>query len=638
MDTSEPARESRLFWSFGLTPVQSWIAEARRSRDLLAGSQSLAWLMEGLLATVEEAGGKALLPHLEAGELASRGSFATAVEKGTSTISNRASGWIALPRDEVRVFFDSLETRLAESWRQLVREVRTSAARSTERLWTEVGDAVGEPVCPFHLTWAVLESRGDDGEGLAEVERLFTAVKRSRPARQHAGAPVRKCGQCGRREAMGGDDPVRWHAFQKRLEKLDEVRRGLRFEPGEYHCSLCALRRFAGYLREDAFPSTSAIAAREWRSALESQPASSEVRRALAALDDASARVPGYEPRWADRAPLAYRRSAEREVRDARRDEDGAREGALRAVVDRQQDLWRAVERHNAQGSGQVLAAVPPEYLAVVMFDGDDLGRRLREDLERLPALVRDFQNRLAARLADRADALGVAEAFYLGGDEGLLLAPVGAVLSIARQIRVLWTQILGEAAGGAATLSMGVAIFDRERPVGTALETARRSLEISKRLPGKDALTVSVQTASGSIWVVTGRWRDDWVRIEQAVDLIREGRLAAGWSHDVEAFLRTLPPEAFTAGDRSREAIREEVKRLTFRRLQPRKVGGQAEKTESRRKAAWERLAGASWWQEEPAAELLAGQPDQLHLVGFLARQAGPRPEGGAGAAVGEA
>lgn len=639
MDTSEPGRESRLFWSFALTPVQSWIAEARRSRDLLAGSQSLAWLMEGLLAAVEQVGGKVLLPHLDAGELqASHGPFETAVGKGTSAVSNRASGWIALPQDEVRRFFGSLETRLAESWRQLVREVRTSAARSAERLWTEVGDAVGEPECPFHLTWAALESRGDDSEGLAEVDRLFAAVKRSRPARQHAGAPVRKCGQCGRREAMGGSDRAPWHAFQKRLEKLDEVRRGLRFEPGEYLCSLCALRRFAGYLREDAFPSTSAIAAREWSGALESQPRDSEVRRALAALDAGIARVPGYEPRWADRAPLAYRRSAEREVRDARRDEDGAREGAIRTVVERQQDLSRAVERHNAQRSVQVLAAAPPEYLAVLMFDGDDLGRRLREDLERLPALVRDFQNRLAARLADRADALAVAEAFYLGGDEGLLLAPVGSVLSVARQIRALWTQILGEAAGGAATLSMGVAIFDRERPVGTALETARRSLETSKRLPGKDALTVSVQTASGSIWSVTGRWRDDWVRIEQAVDLIREGRLAVGWSHDVESFLRTLPAEAFTAGTRSREAIREEVKRLTFRRLLWHEDEGRAQSTATRQAATWERLAGESWWREQPAEELLAGQPDQLHLVGFLARQAGPRPEGGAGAAaVGE-
>lgn len=629
----------RLFWSLALTPVQSWIAEARRSRDLLAGSRSLAWLMEELLIAVAEADGSVLLPHLDAGELQpSRRSFGSAVRAGSSAVSNRASGWIALPQEQARGFFHALERRLAESWRELVREVRESAARSAGRLWAEVGDAVGEPECPFLLTWAAVESRGGDAEGLAEVDRLFAAVKRSRPARPHTGGPVRKCGQCGRREAMGDDDPARWHAFQKGLEGLDEVRRGLRFEPGEYLCSLCALRRFAGYLREDAFPSTSAIAAREWRGAVESQPSDSELRRALASLDGAASRVPGYEPEWADRAPLAYSRSVDRAARDARREGDSGREEALRTVVDCQNDLSRAIDRHNTQNRRELLATAPPDYLAVLMLDGDDLGRRLREELERLPALVQRFQQRLAARLADRADPLTLAEAFYLGGDEGLLLAPVGAVLRLARKIRSLWKQILGEPADGAATLSMGVAIFDRERPVSTALETARRSLETSKRLPGKNALTVSVQTASGSIWSVTGHWRDDWMRIEQAVDLIREGRLAAGWSHDVEAFLRTLPTDAFRAGDRSREAIREEVKRLTFRRLQRLAVEGKAEGSESIRDAVWKRLAGEAWWQREPAEELLAGQPDQLHLVGFLARQAGPRSEAGASAAVGEA
>jgi hypothetical protein len=57
------------------------------------------------------------------------------------------------------------ELRLRGALARAVREVRASAARSAKRLWAEVGDAVGEPECPFVMTWAAVESRGGDGRG-----------------------------------------------------------------------------------------------------------------------------------------------------------------------------------------------------------------------------------------------------------------------------------------------------------------------------------------------------------------------------------------------------------------------------------------------------------------------------------------
>ncbi len=123
------------------------------------------------------------------------------------------------------------------------------------------------------------------------MEAVYAAAKRSRPVPPHAGAAVRKCGQCGKREAMGGDDPVAWRQFQERLAALPEVRRGLRFDAAEYLCPVCALRRFAGYLEEEPFPSTSAIAASEWLWRVESIADLRAILRALAgAAGDAGAR------------------------------------------------------------------------------------------------------------------------------------------------------------------------------------------------------------------------------------------------------------------------------------------------------------------------------------------------------------
>lgn len=611
----------RLFWSFGLTPVQSWIAEARRSRDLLAGSRMLAWVMADLLAALRQAGATVLLPRLDGEQLSPlQGSLERALAGTSATLPNRASGWLEPPAGGARQVFAQLEERPAARWSDLVREVGESARRSTHDLWNEIAGEVGEPACPFRLSWVAVEVDGGDAEGLAAVDRLFAAVKRSRLPRAHDGRPVRKCGQCGRREAMGGDEPAGWHRFQARLAGLDEVRRGLRFEAGEYLCPLCALRRLAGYLRDAPFPSTSAIAARGWRRELDALPADSPIGRAWRALEDAAARVPGYEPAWADRAPLLFPRTAERERRLARQNGDPAGEEALAHLLQRQRALARALEL-----SDSALPPVPGDYVAVLMFDGDDLGLRLRQDLAGLPVRLSELQSRLGERLADPADPLSAAEPFYLGGDEGLLLVAAGEALPVARQVRALWSSVMGEGAG-AATLSMGAALFDRERPVGIALEAARRALGASKRLRGKDALTVSVQTASGSLWSLTGRWREEWARIEAAVELVREGRLAAGWPYDVEAFLRTLPSEAYAAGNPMRRAIREEVKRLTVRRTLGRAGADGSGGSEGRTDDPWQRLDGESWWREEPPQALVAAQADGLHLVGFLVRQATSR------------
>lgn len=619
LDSSDPV----VYWSLGISPVQSWIAEARRSRDLLVGSRLLALLMGDLLATLKSAGAELLLPHVGDEDLRSlQGNLEAVLSSGTSAVSNRASGRWASNVDSVRKNLAVLEERLQERWFEIRDEVETSARRSAGQLWDRIGSQVGRPDCPFHLVWVAQEVAGDDREGLGAVDRLYAAVKRSRPIRPHGdGAPVRKCGQCGRREAMGGSDPKTWRRFQRQLADLPEVRHGLRIDVHEYLCSVCALRRLAGYLRESSFPSTSAIASRDWLWKVQSV---ADLRSALRSLEDAAAEVPRYQPSWADRAPLYYRRTAERELGDARSDGDQATATALERVLAAQKKLGDQIQRYNWKKTTTTdLPSNPPEYLAVLFFDGDDLGRRLREDLERLPPRVREFQDRLAAELGNpQSDRLGLGEPFYLGGDEGLVLVPAGSALGVATAVRELWQEVFREGIDQPPTVSAGIALFDRERPLGAAITEAHQALEAAKGMDGKDALAVSVQTASGSAWSVSGRWDEDWSRLAAAVDLIRDDELSAGWPHDVEAFLRSLPMEAFRGDERMRQAIRQEVKRLTLRRTGPesRRSG---EREGSAAEKAWRRLKGDSWWLDVPPEEVLSSLPEQLHLVSFLVRQA---------------
>ncbi len=470
---------SRTYWSLGLAPAQSWIAEARRSRDLLAGSRILAWLMGRLLVHLKAQGATVRLPQVADEDLRSlAGSLAQALDADSGGVSNHASGWVELPLADAEVVFRELRSQLDSWWKELRSEVVRKEGKSD--LWNTAGSQIGEPSCPLQLVWALQETDTEDRQGLEAVDAVYAAVKRSRPLPAHAGAPVRKCGQCGKREAMGGVEPVSWRQFQERLSNLEEVKQGLRLDAHEYLCPVCGLRRFAGYLEKEAFPSTSEIAASEWLWRIRKAP---DLGAALTALQRAAAAVPGYDKDWADRAPLLYRRSLDREIRRARKDKNRKAEEKLGGVQAALRHLEAEIRTHNRREAAVRVPENPPEYLAVMMFDGDDMGRKLRENLEELPRKVIEFQNQLAAHFRDLEETQPPrGRPFYLGGDEGLILAPIAGVLEAAHEIQKIWSRTAGSTAAG-ATLSMGIALFDRERPLGAAIETARRSLERAKSM-----------------------------------------------------------------------------------------------------------------------------------------------------------
>jgi CRISPR-associated protein Cmr2 len=619
-------------WSLSLVPVQAWIAEARRSRDLLAGSAILAWLMARLIRSLEAAGATDLEPRFAPEVLgAFDGSLSDVLQRERLAygVPNHVKGRMPETAEAAARVLAGLEPELAAGWQSLREEVREVASRNAAELWRQVGADVLAAPCPFQLVWCV-----EPSADFAAVDRLFSATKRARIVAPHVGKPIPKCSQCGRREAAGPPVLADWRKYRQKLEALSEVQRGLRIEASETLCDVCTLKRLAGYLSPQAFASTSAVAARDWLF---------EVRRRddlcalLEALDRATERVPGLEPSWADRAPLLFERTVRRELAAANRLEDPQREEALRLVEQRRQELAQGIRSQPTDeraASARLPSPTPPDYLAVVAFDGDDMGRWARELPQALSARVAKFQELVASQVdrenVDPAESvLASVQSFYLGGDEGLLLAPAGRVLELAAEIRSLWSEVVQEGQNEGPSLSVGVAIFDRERPLGPAILLAHQALVSSKQLDGKNGLCVSVATASGSRWSAVRGWQGGWGWARTATAALRAGRLARGWPHDVERFLRAVPGAAWEGDRDAHRAILEELRRITLRRIAPRR---RAVDPEQGRRAAgealWrELLDGGLGWEQVPSREAREALAEQLHVVAFL---------GGAGAGRG--
>jgi CRISPR-associated protein Cmr2 len=618
-------------FSLGLIPVQEWIAEARRSRDLRAGSAFLCHLVARILRALRRDDSFELLVPAEPESSPLEGlaaSLGGALEAHYG-IPNRASGYCEASGDRaVKERFESaIGEGIGQAWDAFKGHLQPSrgVTATEQRFWDEIAGPLAEyrrasahgEDCPFTAIWVAAPARHPREarrENLLQIDRLYSEVKRSRPLRPwpaDLASAAGKCNQCGRREAVGPtgsfDEWRRWH--EELGEKVPWVRGGFRVDRGERLCYVCLAKRMAGYAYGRSFPSTGEVAARPW---LERARQDRDLARLIASLAET--------PLGREDLAFALRAPARQLVERGAGDAAGLRE----KIHARIHKLATA-----QQGPGEpALSAEPPAYLALLAFDGDDMGRQVREDPQRVPRAMQDFAGKARHHLD-----LHAAEPFYLAGDEGLAMAPAASALDLALALRQGFAEAFAGALGAhrpQPTLSVGMALFEHSRPMAGAIRAARAALERAKGLPGKDALGITVQTASGNLWPLEERWRGPfWERLRAAVSLVRDGHLATGWAYDAERFLESIPGDTWRrAGVPA--AVRAEMKRLLFRRLAPRKlVPAPATAAERRqwREEVWRvRLHGESWW-EQPAGEAPRPLPEQFHLIGFLARQGAGRP-----------
>ncbi|MEW6364134.1 MAG: type III-B CRISPR-associated protein Cas10/Cmr2 [Acidobacteriota bacterium] len=606
---SSSSSGSAIYWSVALIPVQDWIADARRSRDLRVGSAFLSWTMARILSSLKtDMDASVLLPHETSTGLfagIANSSFAQVLEKVEYSLPNRASGHLpdgSTVEDAKKFFHDVISQCPGRAWAKLIDaiRVRSGSGRGADKeTWQKVAPWLGNVPAPVQAVWCIKRVRGEDG--LKGIDDLFSALKRTRPLPPpNNGAPVGKCTQCGKREAIGAVTWHEWRSFQDQLDELPDVKHGYRLDAGERLCTVCCVKRFAGYLSDTPFPSTSEIAARHWHALLRNRGLMDDLDRLAREVPD-SDQVQG-----GDTFTLYFPRTLDRKLHRATFQPDAGidprQATALERVKAVQSELRAAVLKcYKTSTGGAAPKPDPSNYLAVVTFDGDNMGEKVQQHAQVLPQKLMQFASALGAHII-----ASHAEAFYLGGDEGLILCPIETVLDLVEIIHKEWHGNVTE-----TTLSAGVAIFDRERPLGAAIEAARAAVETAKRLDRKDGLAVCVQTASGSEWMAVDHWGESWDRLRSALKLLCDGRISAGWPFDVEEFLRELPDSAWQV-TATRNAIRTEMRRLTKRSTHD----------EDPERIWRDELRGEEWFEKAPDPVTIVCLSDQLHLLAFLSRE----------------
>ena len=496
-------------------PVQGFVAQSRRTRDLWGSSYLLSFLSAHAMAGARAAGGRIVQPLVEDDPL-------------YRWVSSRGDG--DLPR------LGSVPNHFVVETDEDVRMVAGAAGRALDAAWKRVCDAVWkrfvEPSCPAGAEtdriwdrqvggfWEVVWTAGSSpaGGGLLARRKHWRS---HRPPDE----PGDKCtvmhdlqelsGHVRGRRGGGQRQDDFWAGMRERLGAL-EIRNNERL------CAIALVKRVFPKVSNEAlgwpvdgaqhWPSTVYVGAVPWlrdvaaiapRQAREYAEA---VRRSTSPgvlaerrtpfknlLDPAAGDFPALDANFFHRASLKDERLCPL---------------ASGAPVDARTDLDRALKQvYCARDATGRSPGPPPAFYALLLADGDRLGKLVgRLGGEPVGWALAAFTRAVPDVVRDH-DGVAV----YAGGDDVLAMLSMPRAIACASALSDRYrTAFADQQKESRATLSAAVVFAPVRHPLGAVVAEARRLLDdVAKDANGRDSLAAAVLKNSGTYC----RWVTTWTR-----------------------------------------------------------------------------------------------------------------------------
>lgn len=512
--------------SISIGPVQDFIAQARRSRDLWFGSHLLSEIARAAARSIAQAKGTLIFPAVDGNdpELLPCDAMRRPGLEGDVplAVANKLLAQVA-DREAAERCILAARQAARSRWLELADQARHHASSlidwsQVQSIWKEQVDGVLE----FYAAAAPV-TEGEFAKVRDALERTLAARKNLREFQQfqhhRPGAP--------KSSFDGGRVSVLRPPSQSR-----EVRRKFRIPQAENLDAVGVVKR-AGGQPEQFVPITN-VALAGWLTEIRQNP---EVGPQVDELEQTM--------RNGDLRELFGRveRNDLPAGRAFRSDAQVFLEGRLEAIFIELTDATTGRElRSNSTYQGllnqirnirKAVPTPPTPYVAVLVADGDRMGA----SLSRLDAAneMRQFSKHLSqfaqmAREIVEQESLG--SLLYAGGDDVVAFLPLGTAVACAARLRLAFTKLMApgralpESWSGDAelpTLSVGIGIGHVLDGMGNLLELGREAERLAKgsNLPAelqRDALAILVDKRSGGKL----NWRARWSQhVDQSADAV---------------------------------------------------------------------------------------------------------------------
>ncbi len=526
-------------------PVQDFIAQARRTRDLWFGSHLLSELSRAVVRALVEGEGKAesIFPALAAGD--------AELERATGPLRDAGPNEGKAPlnvcnRILVEVPAGGDPAELAKTARKAAQDELDWFAKRAEQKCAGLLAGGYEPVwleqlatcLEFNAAWTELAD-GPNGyvEARLRLDQRLAGRKNLRDfvawQAWREGAP--KSSLDGARDSVLADPPEPPPKPVRRCRDLS-LSRKYRIAPGEQLDAIGLLKRAGG--EPDQFVPLMNVALSAWLDALWARPQAGALRRA-------------FETACQEAHVGGIRRPDKPMVAGFGYDAQVFLPERWPALFDEQ--AATAEQRQAVEGQVRSLREGMPEpfpCVACLVADGDHMGKALApiatpDDHRRFSCELSRFA--AAAREAVEQHHRGVL--VYSGGDDVLAFVCLTDVLSCAKELAARFHEAMTRAFptppnDGLPTLSVGIGIAYALESMADILRLGQAAEKAAKH-PDRNGLALVVDKRSGGQveWRTRwGDWGNDPVgRLTTDVALLR-GRLPSTKVHEIARDLDRLP------------------------------------------------------------------------------------------------
>ena len=511
--------------SISVGPVQDFIAQARRTRDLWYGSHLLSELSRAAAKAVADGDGKLIFPPFDKGHYELErcdGPIRPDSDNPPAAVANRILAIVPSSHDPNSLAV-AARGAVEDRWKHFAEQIKNRMQKENvladcvDDIWDEqIADVI-----EFYAAW--VSFRADFGQARRDVESAVAGRKALRNF-----SPWRHFREGAPKSSLDG----------ARVSVLNKARTGsgfarLRIGRGEQLDAVGLCKRAGG--RPEQFVPLPNVAAAAWLAHASGTAAVQidDLREACRELKvqkihrkdlpvtrpfpfDASVLYPN---RW----PTLF-------------EEMGCAQDAGKWGEHHVRPLLKAAESE------------PPSYVACLVADGDHMGRALDElaGSDNPVVACRTFSEQLL-KFPDKAKQI-VAEHLgapvYAGGDDVLAFLPVATALDCAQRLSEAFRQVMdGTAVNRKPTLSVGIGIAHVVEAMGLLLELGREAERKAKE-SGRNALAIIFDKRSGGRWT----WSCQWCAAKPPVARLREdadqfeGGLSSGKVYQAGALLRRFP------------------------------------------------------------------------------------------------
>ena len=551
---------TRAVLAMTIGPVQDFIAQARRSRDLWFGSHVLSEVSRAAArAAADPAGVEFVFPALAMGDAELAPCDAAVREATGSPPLNVGNHLLAVvPADEAATIARTMRKAAMLRWKQFADAARAKAeemgllAEGLELVWDEQIGSLLEVVA------ATAPFASPDGYSAARqaAERALAARKNLRDfnpwKHDRIGAP------------KSSFDGGRVSVITAKREGLSpRHRRAVRLGNGEQLDAVGVVKRLGG--KPDQFVPLANVALADWiAKAREKAPA--ELARLAEACDSAVGRV--------ERRDLAWTHWVDGRSFDAEVLLESRLPGVLVECGIAEHDHAPEVEtwrRDHLRPLHTRISPPPVPSVCCLVADGDHMGRAIDGISD--PQRHRDLSRSLARFASDAQGILARHKGFavYTGGDDVLgFLAPSQAAAAAAA-LRDAFAEAMAalDFLGNRPTLSVGIGIGHIFDGMTHLLDLGRRAERLAKQgRPGspRDSLAVIVDRRSGGEALWCDNWQHDPVGRIGALASVWGTMLPAGKVYEVRAMFGRMPRPVVGLDEGFAAVLQGEVRRILGR------------------------------------------------------------------------